>query len=95
MTFKALRNAISRSKQQSNSPDYDPYAEERAKLIEFDKRLTEAFTKSHEKRRDSWFARHPEAKYFEPSLEEDIRDTEFSEWIWYFWQYLMFMIFTL
>jgi hypothetical protein len=88
MTFKGLRNIIFKNKQQRNSQEYDPYAEERAKLIEFDKQLTEAFSRSYKKRKNNWFTRHPEAKCFEPSLEETYQDTEPAEWHWYFWQYL-------
>lgn len=66
----------------------DPHAEERAKVIEFDRQLTESFHKARTERMDAWFAKHPEAKYFEPSYEEDIAETKSAEWHWYFWQYL-------
>lgn len=37
---------------------------------------------------EEWFAGHPDAKYFEPSLQETYADTKPEEWIWYFWEHL-------
>jgi hypothetical protein len=88
MTFKDLASIISKRKLYWNSPDYDPYEEERAKLIEYEKQLTELYIKAYTKRRDNWFARHPENKYFEPTLEERYLDTEPAEWHWHFWEYI-------
>jgi hypothetical protein len=88
MTFKDLASIISKRKQYWSSPDYDPYEEERAKLMELNTQLREAFTQAYKKRRENWFATHPDHKYFEPTLEETYQDTEPEEWIWYFWEYM-------
>src|SRR5918995_391228 len=91
MTFKELRNIISKRKDRKPGVVVDASNDDQKEIEEARalwQHLKILHDKAHQQREKEWHTRHPNKKDFLPSPEENKRDTTFNEWIFDFVQQL-------